>query len=418
MHYDAIIVGARVAGATLAMLLGRQGRRVLLVDRATFPSDTLSTHFLNPFGVARLAELGVLQDVEALGFRRVPRVRSIVADCIVDVPFTGPGPFTYALVSRRDGLDAILIKHARRNPTVEFREGTAVERLLWEDDCVVGAALRCGERREEARAAVVVGADGRHSAVAQWVAALTYEETPALRPAYFGYYRGVTPLPEPAIEVFFQEGYIGFLFPMQPDVDCLGLEVHGEDFATFRQDPHGCLEERFRQLYGMADRMAGARLEGLVYGTRGIANFLRRSAGPGWALAGDAACCKDPITGTGIRDAFSQSVLLAEALGKTFDGADWDATLDTYQCERDDLLLPFLRETVDIARQDEISAEALAWFHAALCKPFWVHTLASNIQAAVAAPGVIPPFTLGLVGNLARLYGATPPARQPPEVAR
>jgi len=56
--YDAIIVGARCAGSPTAMLLARKGYRVLVVDRATFPSDTVSTHVVQPLGVAALARVG------------------------------------------------------------------------------------------------------------------------------------------------------------------------------------------------------------------------------------------------------------------------------------------------------------------------------------------------------------------------
>ena len=60
MAYDVIVVGTRVAGASTALLLARGGLRVLAVDRARFPSDTLSTHQIQVPGVARLARWGLL----------------------------------------------------------------------------------------------------------------------------------------------------------------------------------------------------------------------------------------------------------------------------------------------------------------------------------------------------------------------
>src|SRR4051794_17235429 len=66
-EYDAIVVGARCAGSPTAMLLARQGQRVLVVDRATFPSDTVSTHLIHAPGVAALARWGVLDKVIATG---------------------------------------------------------------------------------------------------------------------------------------------------------------------------------------------------------------------------------------------------------------------------------------------------------------------------------------------------------------
>src|SRR5712692_10171545 len=111
MEYDAVIVGARVAGASLALRLGRAGKRVLLIDRDRFPSDTLSTHLLTPAAVASLEELGVRADVEAMGFRRITRLRTTIEDCAFEGPCMAPAP-AYALAPRRDALDAILIRHA------------------------------------------------------------------------------------------------------------------------------------------------------------------------------------------------------------------------------------------------------------------------------------------------------------------
>ena len=65
--YDVIVVGARCAGAPTAMLLARQGYRVLVVDRATFPSDTVSTHLIHPPGVHALRRWTLLDRVIATG---------------------------------------------------------------------------------------------------------------------------------------------------------------------------------------------------------------------------------------------------------------------------------------------------------------------------------------------------------------
>src|SRR5690242_3935629 len=101
-HYDVVIVGARVAGASLALLLGQQGHRVLLIDRDSFPSDTLSTHFVGGFGVNALQRLGALDAVEAAGFRRITRARTWVEDCLFEGPAGPEG--VYALAPRRDVL--------------------------------------------------------------------------------------------------------------------------------------------------------------------------------------------------------------------------------------------------------------------------------------------------------------------------
>lgn len=403
--YDVVVVGGRVAGASLALLLGLRGHRVLLIDRDEFPSDTLSTHYMGPFATPLLRRLGVLEDVEATGVRRMTRARTYISDCVFEGPIGPAG--TFALAPRRDQFDAILVKQAVRRGHVEFQDRTRAERLIEDDGRAVGVVTRrAGEGSREVRARVVVGADGKNSQVAAWVAAPSYHDVPALRPAYYGYFHDVTPLPEPALEVFFQEDQIGFIFPMEPGVDCLAIELQPKDFDGFRQAPAAVFGERFRRFHGMAARMEHATLPGKVLGTRGVANYFRKPYGPGWVLTGDAAYCKDPSTGFGMGDAITQAFLLEEPLSAALNGADWDATLANYQQQRDEALLPFYRSTLAFTQAAETSAESLASVRAALSNPGFVRPLAAGFPAALGAPGVLPPPTLQRLGVLARAFGA------------
>lgn len=403
--YDVLIVGARVAGASLALLLGEQGHRVLMVDRDVFPSDTLSTHLVGGAGVAALSRLGVLANVEAAGFRRLTRHRTWVEDCLFEGP-AGPAG-AYSLAPRRDALDAILIRHARERGGVEMRERTHAEGLLEADGRVVGAVLRAPDgTRREVYAHVVVGADGKYSKVAEWVKAERYEAVPAQRPAYYGYYHGVRPLPEPALEMFFAHDQVGFIFPMRPDEDCLALELQPEDYATFRANPQAVFEERFRALPGMAARMEGARLEGKLLGTRGIENYLRKPYGPGWALAGDAGYLKDPITGTGIGDALAQSFPLAGALDAALRGADWEASLSAFQRQRDEMMLPMYRWTVAATQVRDAAPESVAWLRAALVSPHCTRQVMYWLPSALS--GGLPPRLQPMVTALGKLFDAGP----------
>jgi 2-polyprenyl-6-methoxyphenol hydroxylase-like FAD-dependent oxidoreductase len=398
MEYDAIVVGARVAGSSLAILLGRQGKRVLLVDRDCFPSDTLSTHLLQAPAVEMLDRLGVLADVESSGLRRLGRLRTYLGDVVIEGPLRAPG--TYALCARRDRLDMALIRQAVSRHGVELREQTRVHGLIWEDGRVTGVELQTsGEGRSLVRAPVVVGADGKYSKVASWAGAERYDETPAKRPVYYAYYLGVAPQPEPALEVFHQDGHIGFLLPMEPGIDCLALEIQPEEFPHFRADPARELESAFRQLPGMAIRLAGAEREGPVRGTRGIDNYLRTPYGPGWALTGDAAFCKDPSTGTGIEDAFRQSFLLAGALNAALDGADWEQTMAEFHRQRDEMVQPSLRSTLAYTQADDASPEALSWLRAVAANAGLVRLLGQAFPSAVQSAGVFPP---GLVRSIER----------------
>jgi flavin-dependent dehydrogenase len=419
MEYDAVIVGARVAGASLALLLGQGGRRVLLIDRDRFPSDTLSTHVLGPQAVPLLDQLGILADVEAAGFRRMTRTRTYIDDCAFEGPCAPAGG--YGLAPRRDRLDSILIEHAVRRGGAELWTETSVTGLLWEGERVVGvrATTAAGEERE-VRAKVVVGADGRYSKVAGWVGAATYEEVPPLRAGYYGYYHGVTPLPEPALELFFVRGQLAFVFPMRPNEDCLALEIPSDEFEAFRANPTASFEERLRSLPGMAQRMQGARLEGKLMGTRGVENHLRVPYGPGWVLTGDAAYLKDPSTGLGIGDAFTQSFLLASALESIFGGADWDATLRDFQRKRDEIVLPAYHATIEHTRMPDPPPDALAWLRALLSAPPFVRHLAASLPGASAQ--VLPAGLHASIQSLAKAFAAAPnavpvPAATPAPVA-
>jgi flavin-dependent dehydrogenase len=289
---------------------------------------------------------------------------------------------------------------------VTLCEGTRAEGLLLEEGRVAGVALRGADgARREVRARVVVGAAGKFSSLARWVGAASYREEPAMRPLYFAYYRGLTPLPEPAAEFFFQTGRIGFIFPMEPGIDCLVLEIQPEEFAHFRADPEA-FEADFGTLPGMAARLAGAQREGPVYGTRGVENYLRVPFGPGWALTGDAAYCKDPSTGFGIADAFNQAFMLAEALGATLDGADWETTMTAYQCRRDAAALPGYEGTLAFTRTGDLPAESLAWLRALLSSPANVRLFGFNAPAALAAPGILSDSARAALTASARAFGA------------
>jgi flavin-dependent dehydrogenase len=404
VDYDVLIIGARVAGASLALLLGERGYRVLMVDRDTFPSDTLSTHCMSPFAVATLRRLGVLADVEAAGFRRLSRARTWIDDCLFDGPI-GPQD-AYALVPRRSVLDAILIRHAQDRGAADLWERTAAEGLLTDNDgSVAGAIVRTadGERRE-VRARIVVGADGKYSKVAEWVKADTYAEVPAMRPVYYGYFHGVVPLPDPAVEMIFTGNRIGFVFPMRPDEDCLALELQPEEFAAFRRDPLAAFLDRYRTLPGMAARLAGATLEGKLQGSRGIANYFRKPFGPGWVLAGDAGYLKDPSTGYGIGDALTQNFRLAEALDAALRGADWVASLGEYQRHRDEVMRPQYASTLAAVQLRDAPPESLVWLRAALMSPHVTRALMYWLPTVLA--GGLPPDLQGTMRQLARFIGS------------
>ncbi|REJ09397.1 NAD(P)/FAD-dependent oxidoreductase [Halobacillus trueperi] len=338
-HYDVIIVGARVAGASLAILLGEMGKKVLLVDKASFPSDTLSTHFMSHTGF--LEKLGVLKKLEDSGLRKVTRMRTYIGSSFVEGPRT-----SYTIIPRRDKLDSMLIERALTFPSVHFKPETAARELIWEGGTVVGVTLIEHGEPHEVFGDLVVGADGKNSNLAHWTGSEKYEETKPLRPVVYGYFEGIEPLPEPATEIFLHEGRIGFVFPMEPNRDCLGIEIHPEEFKTMMKNPEESFKQTFDQMYGMKERMKGARLQGKMIGTPGMPNFFRTAYGDGWALIGDAGHSKDPSTGLGINDAFMQSFLLADACLKIDERISKEEAMKEFARKRDEQLLPGFQMTL------------------------------------------------------------------------
>ncbi|MCL4545131.1 MAG: FAD-dependent monooxygenase [Chloroflexi bacterium] len=415
MQVDAVIVGARVAGASLALQLGQQGRRVVLVDRARFPSDTLSTHLALSSAVAALDRLGVLADVEATGLRRMTRMRTTVEDCVVEGPVMPADGKDYALAPRRSHLDHVLLTHAVRHSTVELRQGTTVEGIVWEGNRAVGVKTRTPKgRHEDIHARVVVGADGRFSKVAEWVEAAVLYRVPALRPGFYAYYHDIDPLPYTACELLFQGSHVGFLFPMESGTDLIAVELDADDFDDYRTHLEERFEARVRALPFLRERMARARRDGPIYGSKGVDNVIRTASGRGWVVVGDAACSKDPITGSGISDALSQASVLAGVLGRVFDGADWDASLRLYVRARDQLARLSVDLAVDAARQGALDGDDLRTLRGTLAVPFFAKAALERMGGAVQQSDSLTDASKRFAGMLQRTFANQGDSEKPP----
>jgi flavin-dependent dehydrogenase len=188
--FDVIVVGARVAGSSLGMLLSRKGYRVLVVDRATFPSDTISTHVIWERGGACLRRYGLFEQISVTA----PAFQGTRFD-LGDIAFDGSSPAVDGVSTthapRRTVLDKILVD-AAVTAGAEMREGFSVQSLLYDNERVVGIRGRSvsGVTTSES-ARLVVGADGRNSVVAEAVQAAEYDTRPALTCWYYTYWSGV-----------------------------------------------------------------------------------------------------------------------------------------------------------------------------------------------------------------------------------
>jgi 2-polyprenyl-6-methoxyphenol hydroxylase-like FAD-dependent oxidoreductase len=330
--YDAIVVGARCAGSPMAMLLARKGYRVLVVDRASFPSDTISTHIVQPLAVAALARWGLLDRLRATG---CPPIHTYTYDfgpvTISGAPGTTDAPVAYC--PRRTILDKLLVD-AASEAGAEVREAFAVEEILIEDGSVVGIKGRSsGGTPVSERARVVVGADGRYSRVAEAVQPAQYNEKPQLLSAYYTYWSNLPMAGRFDTFIRPQRG-----FAAAPTHDGLTITVGGWPFAEFDANKRD-VERHFLNLFELvpafAERIHTAKREAPIAGAV-TPNFFRRPYGPGWALVGDAGYIRDPITAQGINDAFRDAERCVMALDDVFTGKrPFDEAMADYQRDRD-----------------------------------------------------------------------------------
>ena len=343
-HYDAVIVGARCAGAATAMLLARAGMNVLVIDRQAYGSDTMSTHALMRTGVLQLKRWGLLPAVMAAG---TPEIRATTFHYGCDSLRLSIKPeygVEYLCAPRRTVLDRILVD-AARSAGADVRHGVVLSRLQIDSKGrVVGALLRDADGHSTAvRSDIVIGADGRQSTVAALVNAGTYLNGQSASGYVYGYYED---LERYGYHWHFAENVAAGVIPTNHGQHCVFAGVSGTAFpATFRGNVEGAfLKVLAANSPHLSDDVSRARLVGRLRGFAGVPGHLRQSHGPGWALVGDAGYFKDPLTAHGITDALRDAELLARAI---LDGRA--CALEAYQHERDVLSEPLFHVTEAIA---------------------------------------------------------------------
>ena len=359
--YDVIVVGARCAGSPTAMLLARKGYRVLLLDKATFPSDTISTHLIQSPGIARLKQWGLLEQIIATD---CPPIGTMTF-ALGPIALTGSAPPANGVAAdyapRRTVLDKILVDAAIA-AGAEFREGFSVRELITEGERVVGIRghTRDGTIVPE-YAPLVVGADGRHSLVARTVHAPRYHVKPVLTCCYYSYWSGV---PIEGVEFSLHDSRMVIGFPTNEDLVCILVDWPHQAFPEFRTDVVGNYLKTVERTPELAQRARQGKREERVVGAADLPNFFRKPYGPGWALVGDAGYHKDPVTAQGISDAFRDAELLAEAIDAGLSGREpLDDALANYEAHRNEAALPMYELTSQLARL-QTSFEMEQLFHA------------------------------------------------------
>ena len=344
--FDAIVVGARCAGSPTAMLLARKGYRVLVVDRATFPSDTVSTHILHPLGVRALSKWGLLDRLTTTG---CPPIHTYAFDfgpfTLAGAPGTNDAPVAYC--PRRTVLDKLLVDAAAYSGA-EVREGFAVEEVLFEDGRAVGIKGRSkhgGSIIE--RAQFIVGADGRRSFVAEVVRPEQYDEKPPLLAGYYTYWSGL-PM-NGRFETYIRDRRGIAATPTHDDLTMVIVGWPYAEFAQNKKDIEGHYLKAIDLAPVFAARLRDAKREAPFAGAV-VPNYFRKPYGPGWALVGDAGYDRDFITGQGMMDAFHDAGLCAAALDEALSGTlAFDTAMNKYQCARDARVKAMYELTCQIA---------------------------------------------------------------------
>lgn len=343
-RHDAIVVGARCAGAATAMLLARNGYDVLLVDRASFPSDTVSTHVIHPLGLTALRRWGLLDDLIATGCPWLPTYTFALGPLMITGTPRAPDGTAGGYAPRRIVLDELLVRAAEK-AGAGLREGFSVTELIVDDGRVVGVrGHERGGTEVSEYARVVIGADGVHSRVAEQANAPCYREGPVLASAYYAYWSGV---PATGATWMLRPGRGFGLIPTNDDLTLVLAAWPQAEVAQVKQDLRGSYLREITAAFG--DRLDGGQQETRVVG-EGVPNRFRTPFGPGWALVGDAGYARDPITAQGITDAFQDAELCADALETAWNGSrSYDEALGDYQQRRDERVLPMYDLTGQLA---------------------------------------------------------------------
>jgi len=377
--YDAIVVGARAAGSPTAMLLARRGHRVLLVDRASFPSDTLSTHYIHQPGIARLQRWGLLEQLAATG---CPPVSAMTFD-VGPFALAGSPPPSDGVAEgycpRRTVLDSLLLD-AAAEAGAEVRTGVSVDELVFDD----GAAVGIRTRGVEERARIVIGADGRNSLVARAVQAPEYEVRPGRTCAYYSYWAGAQ---SEGAELYPRDGRMIITGPTNDGLQIVIAFWPREEFKAVRADVERSFLDAVALAPGLAERLAGGERVERFSGIGELPFWYRKPFGPGWALVGDAGYHKDPITAQGITDAFRDADLLADALDAGFTGArPLEEALGEYEGIRNEETRPLYELTYGLAALAPPPPEQQALFASLRDDPEQTNRFLGTVAGTVPIP--------------------------------
>jgi menaquinone-9 beta-reductase len=316
-EYDAVVIGASLAGCTTAMFLGRQGARVALVEKQPDPKafKRMCSHFVQASAVPTIVRLGLLEQIEAAGGVR-SRARAWTRWGVIEAP---PERASYAINLRREVLDPLVREAAAETPGVDLMLGRAATGLLRDGESFAGAVVRDRDGEEtELRAALVVAADGRDSKVAK-MSGISEKVLPHNRFCYGGYFEGEMPESAPDGTIWLADPQFAAAFPTDHGEVFYAAMPTKDRLPEFKRDPERALVDYIAD-FPDAPPIRNARLVSDVLGKIEMPNRVRKVTAPGLAFVGDAALATDPLFGIGCGWAFQSGEWLADAVAPALAG--------------------------------------------------------------------------------------------------
>jgi menaquinone-9 beta-reductase len=327
--YDVVIAGASLAGCATAILLGRAGFSVALIEKKPDPDAFKRTcsHFIQASAVPALERLDLLRPIMAAGGLRTS-MRAWTPWGWIEAP---PEHAGRAVNLRRELLDPMLREAAASTPGVELMLGQGAHDLLRDGEVVRGLVIRDRNGEEtELKAALVVGADGRDSQLAE-LAGVSEKVLPHGRFAYGAYFEGPAPAPDNASTIWMLDPHWAAAFPTDSGLIFYAAMPTKDRLSEFRGDPAAALTS-FVAGIPEAPPIADSRLVGDVLGKIEMPNRVRVPVAPGLALAGDAALAVDPLFGIGCGWALQSAEWLADSVTPALRGAEpLQSGLDRYR---------------------------------------------------------------------------------------
>lgn len=363
-QYDVIIVGGRVAGSSLAMRLAQQNLKILLIDRATFPSwpAVPSSPLVHPGTMRLLAELGL---TEAEYAHPEAKITHFIMDMMGKYQAVMPMMLmnidrNYVFGIDRNKFDTVLWERAAALPNVTACQNFAmVDAVKDANGRVTGIIGRPtdSKTKETITADLVVGADGRFSMAARKFGSEPFEELNDYPSAsYHAEWENVAPYSkecaQPIMVYQLGGGYSFLCIPVDKGKYIIGNYMRTAD-THFNNQP---LEEYYHQAIQSIPRLnamlKNAQRTTPVVGVRRIDNGYRTAYGDGWALVGDAFHYESPLDGQGFYNALLASGFLAEAVEQWRNGRPWLEAGAEYQQRFYDSSHEMLKQTVNRVKQE------------------------------------------------------------------